>query len=207
MRGVPISKKEIQKIIHLRQTGHSLPEIRKAMNKGSATVFKYIQGVEVFSEYRDILKEKQGGSRARSRECWSIAKQEARKILLPFTKRDPLLILALLYWGEGTKKEFNVINSDPDFIRVFVNALESIGVRRGDLRVTLRIYEDINEQAARKYWSGVLSIKSSQIQTVNILKGRKVGKLQYGMCRIRVTKGGKHFKLIMSMIELIKSNF
>jgi hypothetical protein len=51
-----------------------------------------------------------------------------------------------------------------------------------------------------------LNLPVSQIRSVNILKGKKVGKLEYGMCRVRVTKGERHFKLIMSMIDLIKSH-
>jgi hypothetical protein len=43
------------------------------------------------------------------------------------------------------------------------------------------------------------------IKNINVIKGKKIGKLKYGMCRLRVKKVGRYFKLIISMIDLIKS--
>ncbi|MEK7538856.1 MAG: hypothetical protein AAB552_03375 [Patescibacteria group bacterium] len=205
MRGKPITKKEIEKMVHLRETGHSLPEIQKIIKRGSATVFEYIKNVTVLPQYVELLKSKQGGSKVRAQKNWSICFGKAQDMLLPIIEKDKLLILAALYWGEGTKRELNIINSDPELLRVFVECLLNIGVTRDMLRVTLRIYEDMPEKEIRKYWAGVLKIPEKSILGVNILKGKKVGKLKYGMCRVRVTKGAPYFKLIMSMIELIKS--
>lgn len=156
-------------------------------------------------EYLDILKSKQGGSKARASRDWNLSLKKALKLLKPVSSKDKLLILVALYWGEGTKSELNIINSDPGLLRVFVECLKEIGVTRDMLRVTLRIYEDMHEAEIRQYWSCALNIPEKSILGVNILKGKKEGKLKYGMCRIRVTKGAQHFKLIMSMIELIKS--
>lgn len=39
-----------------------------------------------------------------------------------------------------------------------------------------------------------------------ILKGKKKGKLEYGMCRIRVTKGGYLLKLLHALEDIIKNN-
>lgn len=52
-----------------------------------------------------------------------------------------------------------------------------------------------------------MEIPLHQISNINILKGKKEGKLKFGMCRIGVKKGGKYFKLIISMINLLKSNY
>lgn len=198
----------IQKIVQLRKTGHSLPEIRKITGKGNSTVFKYIQGVKVLPKYQAILKAKQGGSLERSRKNWDEAVVQARSLINCLTERDRLLILTCLYWGEGTKKgELSLNNSDPALIKVFAECLNTIGVKRDDLRITLRIYEDINKESAIEFWANLLGIPRSKILGVNLLVGKKKGRLKYGMCRIRVTKGAPHFKLIMSMIDLIKSDF
>ena len=208
MPKVQVEADVIKKIIELRRTGHSLPEIRKATGKGNSTVFKYIKNVKVLQKYSSILKAKQGGSIERAKRDWLQASQHARDLIGHLTERDKLFILACLYWGEGTKKyDLNLNNSDPSLIKVFVECLKVIGVRNEDLRITLRIYEDMDRSKVINFWSKLLSLPKEKILGINILTGKKEGKLKYGMCRVRVTKGAAHFKLIMSMIDLIKSDF
>ncbi len=197
----------IKRIVNLRKTGHSLPEIQKIVGRGGSTVFKYIQGVSVLPEYKQILKSKQGGSIAKSNRDWLEAHQNSKNLLDSITTKDRLVVLACLYWGEGDKRDLSLNNSDPALIKVFVECLKCIGVKKEDLRITLRLYEDINENQARVYWAKIVGISEKKILGINFLPGKKRGKLKYGMCRVRVTKGGPYFKLIMSMIDLIKSDF
>src|SRR3990167_9354156 len=155
MGKMPIPKATVHKIIKLRKTGHSLPEIKLIVGHSGATVFKYTR------------------------------KMAEQLMILPLKKRDLLLILACLYWGEGTKKELNLINSDPKLISTFVFCLQTLGIQRKDLKITVRIYEDINRSQAIRYWADVLNISKNKIMGVNILGGKKKGKLPYGMCRVR----------------------
>lgn len=192
-------------MVYLRKTGHSVPEIARITGRGYGTVFRYVNDVDVLPEYEAILREKQGGSKARSKRKWKSAAEKAESMLAPLTPQSKLCILLGVYWGEGTKRELNIINSDPHLLRVFVNCLQEIGVTRDMLRVTVRIFDDIADAEARSYWASVLGVPEGNILGVNRLKGKKKGKLKYGMCRIRVTKGSEYFKLIMSMIELVKS--
>jgi hypothetical protein len=205
MNGKPVTKTEIKKIKKLRETGHSLPEICRSLQRGSSIVHKFAKDVTVFPKYISVLRQKQGGSFNRSKKLWKTAENEAVTLLKKIDKRDKLLVLASLYWGEGTKNELNIINSDPKLIQVFISCLKEIGIKENDLRISLRLYNDININEAKKYWAKICKINIKNILSVNILRGKKTGKLPYGMCRIRVTKGGKSFKLIMSMIEFIKS--
>jgi hypothetical protein len=200
-----LTKTEVSKIRKLRKTGHSLKEIKIITNKGYGTVSRYVQGVVVLAKYHSLLKAKQGGSKVRSDNQWSDARKKAKELLSDFRLKDRMVILACLYWGEGNKTELNLVNSDPYLIRTILRCLSDLGVTNEELKVTLRIFKDINEQDAIVFWSTTLNIPISLIKSVNVLKGKKVGKLKYGMCRIRVKKGGKHFKLIMSMIDLIRS--
>lgn len=57
-----IPKEIIKKIRLLRQRGYSLPEIHKEVKVGYGSVFRYIQGVEILPEYRQIWHTKRGGS-------------------------------------------------------------------------------------------------------------------------------------------------
>lgn len=209
MRGKPITAEEIKKIINLRKTGHSLPEIRKVLNRGSSTVFKYINGVKILPEYLSALRYKQGGSKRRANTAWSFARTQARQMIGDsLSKKQRLCIMACLYWGEGNKKELNVINSDPALIKTFMLCLQDIGVRLADIRIGLRIHENINQQKAVQFWSNYLVIDSSHFTQIEVIRsGKKKGKLEFGMCRMRVAKSAPYFKLLMSLIGEIKRQF
>lgn len=194
-------------MISLRKTGHSLNEIKQLTKHAGATIHKYCRNVEVGEKYKEILKRKQGGSEKRAMKSWKIAEHIAKEKIQKLTERDRLLILAALYWGEGTKHELNFCNTDPQMIKIFIQALFLLGVSKDDLLVTIRIYEDIDKNKAVSYWAKVVGIHPSLIRNVNVLHGKKVGKLEYGMCRVRVAKSAKYFKLIMSLINEIKLQF
>jgi hypothetical protein len=202
MRGVTLSDKSIEKIKILRGNGKSINEIRVATGHGKATISKYIKDIILPQDLLDNLSSK---SKQSSLRGWAEAIVQAEKLVGDINKRDKILVLAGLYWGEGTKREMNLINSDPELIRTFVSSIQDIGITKDKLRVTLRIYEDVNADDAIAYWSRIVGVPKDQILNVNILSGKKLGKLKYGMCRIRVKKGAKYFKLIMSVIDLIRS--
>ncbi len=199
-----VTKEIIKKIIELRNTGHSLSEIRNITGKPNSTVSKYIQGVNVLPAYKKILQIKQGGSKKRSEIAWAYAKKEANKIISNISKRDKIFLMLGLYWGEGTKRELNIINGDPDLIKAFIVCLKEIGVQGKDLRITLRIFEDMDSDKEVDFWAKYIGIPKEVINNVNILFGKKVGKLPHGMCRVRVAKAGKYFKLLMSMIDVFR---
>lgn len=48
--------------------------------------------------------------------------------------------------------------------------------------------------------------KMKKIQKIDIIQGKKVGKLKFGMCRLRVEKSSKEFKLLLSLINVIKEH-
>lgn len=194
----------INQIIELRKTGHSLPEIRKITGKGSATVFKYVKGVEILPEYLGDYKIKQGGSRKRASIAWEKATITAEELISAVSKEQKLIILACLYWAEGRKSDFDIINSDPDLLRVFVNCLEEIGVERDSLRISIRTYSDINKIEVINFWKNTLQINENQIINVNLLSGKKEGKLKYGMCRVRIVKGTEYYKLLIMLAKRIK---
>lgn len=207
MRGKTLTQNDIRRIIHLRRTGHSLPEIKKITGKSNSVVSKYIQGVSVLPEFVVILREKQGGSRARAQRKWEDARKSAEGIVGALTHRERLLVLVGLYWGEGTKKELSIINGDPELIRVSARCLKALGVKKEDFSLTLRIFSDMynNKDNIATYWTRLLGVSQKQIAGFNVIEGKRSGKLPYGMCRLRIRRGESHFKLLMSMIDLVKS--
>ncbi len=193
------SEKDIAEIIRLRKSGLSLDSIHKIIPKGKTTIFTYIKDVKV-----DFNLRKTGSARKAKRD-WDASRLTASKLIRNISLEGEMLILACLYWGEGNKSELNLINSDPNLIRIFVNCLKKLGIRNEDLLVSARIYEDLNPEKVKTFWSKNLGIDKSLIRSINVLPGKKTGKLEYGMCRVRVKKGARYFKIIMSMIDLIKS--
>lgn len=195
---------EINKIKNLRATGHTLFEIKSITKRANGTIWKYIEDVAVLPEYQDVWKSKRGGSKAKSDHNWKEAQTKASNLIKEIDSLGRMLVLSCLYWGEGNKKELNLINSDPSMVRVVLVCLKDLGIENSDLKISLRLFEDIDKEEAILFWTKTLSLPHGIIQKIDVIPGKKVGKLKYGMCRVRVKKGGKHFKLIMSMIDLIR---
>ncbi|PIR68576.1 hypothetical protein COU49_00245 [Candidatus Nomurabacteria bacterium CG10_big_fil_rev_8_21_14_0_10_35_16] len=206
MSKTSLSLQEINKIQNLRKTGHTLSEIKNITKRSNGTISKYIKNVSILLKYQEIWKVKRGGSKVRSEREWKEAKEKASQIIKNISFKERMLILSCLYWGEGNKTELNLINSDPVMIKVVLFCLKDLGVKNNELKISLRLFEDIDRDKAIVFWSRALSVQPHLIQNINIIKGKKVGRLQYGMCRLRVKKGGRYFKLIISMINFIKSN-
>jgi hypothetical protein len=201
-----LSPEEIRKIQNLRKTGHTLSEIKTITKRSNGTIWKYIKGVSVLQKYKGIWKAKRGGSKAKSKYNWKEAQKKASSIIKEISFKERMLILSCLYWGEGNKTELNLINSDPSMIKVFISCLKDLGIKNDELKISLRLFENIDKEKAIYFWTKTLELPKNTIQKIDVIKGNKVGKLKYGMCRLRVKKGGKYFKLIMSMIDLIKSS-
>lgn len=206
MRGQTTDTGKIKKIQKLREKGFSINEIAQETGKSKSVVSKYIQGVKVLPKYESLLRSKQGGSLERSRKNWLQAQVIARKLIGSLASRDRLLILTALYWGEGTKHELNIINSDVSLLKTFLCCIKEIGIEKSRIRASLRIFTDMDEEKSISYWSEALKIDRRQFYKTEIVEGKKKGKLPYGMCRLRVEKGGEYFKLLMSMIEMIKQS-
>jgi transcriptional regulator with XRE-family HTH domain len=205
MRGVVTSSEEISKIKSLRSKGLSISQISESTKKSKSIVSKYIKGVKISSKNKEILLARRNWSKDKSLIEWSDARLKSQELIRNISNKDNLLILACLYWGEGTKRELNIINSDPDMLRVIISCLKELGIENSKIKATLRVYCDINHKEAIQFWSTALNLPVSCFKNVNVLVGKKSGKLPYGMCRIRVEKSSKYFKLIMSLIERIKT--
>lgn len=136
------------------------------------------------------------------------AQDQARKTITSLTKKEKIIFLSALYWGEGGKTDFNFINSDPNLIKVYIEGLQNVfGVTKDKLKVSIRIYEDLDKEKCLEYWSFVTGVPINKFVNVNILKGKKIGKLSYGMCRIRITKGGDMLKYIKAVYGRVSALF
>jgi hypothetical protein len=203
-----ISKDKIEKIKILRSQGWSLPEIYREVGVGYGSVSRYIKGVVVLPQYQQIWLDKRNGSKVKKERLEKIAYQKAKDLITNLNEKEKLLFIAALYWGEGGKKDFNFTNSDPEMIRIFVKCLENIlKVDQKDIRVSIRIYEDLDRNTCLSHWSKITCIPVKEFVNVDVLKAKKTGKLTYGLCRIRIKKGGNMLKYLLALNRRVSEIF
>jgi len=196
-------KLDIDKILeikNLRSKGYSLSEISRELNIPRTTVFKYIKGVEILPEFIELWKIKRSGSRYVKNLKEQKAFEEAIKLIGEISVKEKMLFLSALYWAGGSKKDLGLSNTDPDLIKVFIEGLRKVfNVGEERFRISIRIFEDMDREKCLNFWSKVIGVPKDKFINVNVLYGKKKGKLEYGMCRIRVSKGGDLLKQIKGM--------
>lgn len=203
-----ISLEKINLMKKLRSEGWSLPEIHKKVGCGYGSVFRHIRDTQISPLFIDKWRGKWGGSIKRKEEREKIAYKKAEKEILCLTTKEKLLFMTALYWGEGGKKDFNFSNTDPEMIRVFVNSLKEIfKIDQKDIRASIRIYEDLDRDKCLNHWSNVTGIPVKEFVSVDVLKGKKFGKLAYGLCRIRIIKGGNVLKYLLALNRRVSEVF
>ena len=199
-----LDKKTIRKIRFLRKKGYSVPEICTALSLSKTTVFNYARNVEMPPGVLDEWKAKRGGSRKLKILKEKQALINAKKTIGRLSKKEKLLFISALYWAEGNKKDFMLSNTDPNLIKVFTEGIKEIfGIDSERFRVSIRIYEDMNKDKSLDFWSKLIGLPKDKFQNVYVLKGKKQGKLKFGMCRIRIAKGGDYLKQLKAINEIV----
>lgn len=208
MKKKRLSKTEIQKIKNMRSLGHSILEISESLHTAKSTVFRHIQGVEILPKFITEWSIKRGGSRKRKLLKETKAFEEGKKLVKKLSYKEKLLFLSALYWAEGSKGHFGLSNTDPGLIKIFVNGLREVfKVKEEDLRINIRLYEDLDIEKSLSFWSQIVKIPKEKFGRVNILQGKKKGKLEHGMCRVRVLKGGDLLKRVNGINKAVIEQF
>jgi hypothetical protein len=191
----------IEKIKSLRMRGFSLPEIKRELKIGHGSVFRYIKGVEILPEYQEYWEQKRKPSIFRKKNAEILAGNVANNLILSVSKQEKAIFLSALYWGEGSKKDLNFMNSDPEMIKTFITGFRDVfDVTYDRIRVSIRIYDDLDKYECLAFWSDITGIPSNEFLKVEVKTGKKFGKLPYGMCRVRILKGS----LLLKTIKAIK---
>lgn len=194
----------IDKIVDLKEKGHSIPEMHIILGLPKSTIFRYSKDVQILPRFQQRWLDRRNASKIMSERSWVIARRHANEFRQSINNQSLGLIAAALYWAEGSKKDFSITNSDPDLVNVFVSAMRFVfGVKDNDFKISLRLYEDIGVEQAIGFWSKVLKIDLKERVSINVLKGKKIGKLKYGMCRVRVKKAGLLLKTIFAINKLV----
>lgn len=204
-----LKPKEIARLKSLRRRGYSIPEISERCLVARSTVLRHVQDVHLTPVAKERLLERRRSS-SRAAATRSLLDESAAKKFMPgITKRELKLLVISLYWAEGAKKDFSFCNTDPRMVRVFVNGLRyGFGVKDEDVKISIRIYEDLDVSTCLSFWSGITGIDLGTETKIDVLRGKKNGKLRYGMCRLRIKNGGRllnEWKWVINRIESLVS--
>lgn len=201
-----LDSNKTMKITQLRSNGLSIPEIASLIGVPKTTVFRYARSVKIKPEFISAWEVKRGGSRRRKQAKEKIAADEGLNFIGSLTGKEKMLILASLYWAEGSKKDFGLSNSDPSLIKLFVYLLRDVlKIENDRIRPSIRVYSDLNINKSLDFWSAKIGMPKVDFLKVEVLKGKKEGRLEYGMCRIRVLKGGDFLKKIVGINKAVCS--
>ena len=193
-----------EKINYLRQKGFSIPEIHRELGVAKSSLSRIVRNIEILPEYRERWLQRRNASKIISEKNWQRAEDRAVVELKNLDRQALLVMLSSLYWAEGGKKDFSFTNSDPEMIQVFLSGLREIfEVKNENIKISIRVYDDLKIQSCIDFWSAVVGFNLDGKVSVNVLFGKKVGKLKYGMCRVRVRKPGLILKTIFAINKRI----
>ena len=112
--------------------------------------------------------------------------------------KDVLWVIgAMLYWGEGGKTlrhTLDFANSDPYMISIFMKFLrDELCVHEDKIKLTIYCYNDISSvEEIELFWLNICGLERSNLTKTMVnkypksSKRRKIGKSQYGTCKVRV---------------------
>lgn len=189
-----------EKVRVSRAQGESIPEISLKYSVPRSSVWRLTRDVQLNAKQKQILQSRMGGSTIRLKERKLLAdKQANRMIRTAYSRKCRPLILAALYWAEGTKSSFVFTNTDADMIRIFLHILRtSFQVSNSRLKVMVRIGSEQNKRAAVTHWANVTELLPEKL-SLNIHSKFNKTTTQHGLCRITVSKGGQLLKTVMAL--------
>lgn len=202
----PISNEIKEQILNLRRKGHSIPEMHRILKISKSTVSRYCKGVEILPEFKSRWLERRNASKIISERAWETAHKASEALVESLSEKELKLLGAALYWAEGAKRDLSFINSDPEMVKLFIFILtNAYKIPKIEIKISLRLFEDISVPQAIKFWSEVTGIELGQDVEINTIKGAKKGKLPFGMCRLRVKKGGLLLKTMFAINKRVIS--
>ena len=220
--------------MRLRLAGKSYNEIRDEIGVPKSTLSGWFKHVVLSDSARTRLASRTSLGSAtlikRNRMQTHKAEQRAREIRasakekIPIlTKRDMLIIGAVLYWAEGHKRlhvrdgkermshSISFVNSDPTMIKAFLRFLrETLVIPIDDVHLTMRLYPHINEENSRNYWAKITKLPHSCFErSTNMIslasKGKRpYNRLPYGTLQIAVYNTAR-FHHLMGLIEGVQA--
>ena len=184
------------KAIILRQDGHTYGEIKKELGLAKSTLSNWLSTIALTKMQIDLLNQNKIDKRQITAEKISLIKSQKRELKLSeyydvefrkFKKlgsRELYVAGLMLYWGEGTKGANCVVslcNTDPQMLIFYRYWLEnSLNIKPERIKVSLHLYQDMDIDNIKTYWSNILKIPINQfikpyIKKINIVSLNQKG--------------------------------
>jgi hypothetical protein len=168
-------------VLDLRRKGTSMTTIEREFGIPRSTLSGWFKEISLTEEQRTKLMQNSSDGWKRAREIAVIKNnlQKAHRIsqasieALEVSKKLPIdslavleLSLAILYFGEGSKKNTTSMGTSDSFMLLFfITSLEKLyGLDRGNFRYDLHLRNDQDENKLRNYWSSKLKIRPEKIR-------------------------------------------
>lgn len=192
-----------QEARRLRREGWSLNEISARLGPPKNTLTLWVRGIELTSEQRDRLYQKEVEAIGRNRALAAAVNREARlaRIRTEKAKANALLdtldnqhlanhiAAAMLYLGEGAKGEgaFAFGNSNPQVIRYWLHLLRSsfkVDETKFCIQLMHRADQDYDE--LRQFWTQITNINRYIKGSIDArTQGIPTKRLDYkGVCKV-----------------------
>jgi hypothetical protein len=185
--------------ITLRQQGYTYTYISEKTGLSKSTLSYHL--AQVPFEPNEYSRRTVGNARIAAARTLAKQKQDtltaasavANSVVGSLSERDLIMLGIGLYIGEGSKTQdaVRLVNSSVDVIKLYLKWLYALGVPKDNVFIRLHIYPDVDEVAAKKYWSRETNIPLSRFDTscidtrTNKVSTRKKP-LQYGTAHVSV---------------------
>lgn len=213
--------------IRLRKAGGSIKEISEKLNVSKGSVSIWCENIYLTNKQKDTLYIKMvkaghkgrllGANKNKQKRIDEILKYDlkSKEIIFKLNKKERLMILASLYWAEGSKNKgsFNFTNSDPVMIKIVSKIIvEDLGVFKNDLmpRLSINIIHKNRIKLVLKFWSDLLGlpVESFGKPYFNVAKQKKLydnHDRYFGVLALKIRNGSKYRYEMLSLIKAIVS--
>lgn len=205
------------KAVDLRKKGISIIKIEKNLGIPRSTLSGWFKTIKLSDKQKNKLLNDGLKALAKARKKAVIwhntqkekrlkqAKHEAISILNKIDITNPYILeltLAVLYLGEGSKKNIETAmgSSDPLILKFFLAILQKIyKLDIGKIRCELNLRADQNPEITKKFWSKILKLPLSNFKGSHLDK-RTIGSSTYkdykGVCQVRYGSAAIQRRLI-----------
>jgi len=211
---------KIKKATELRKRGFSFREISEKLHIAKSTTSLWLRNIEIsqlgkkrISKLGDDGRKKgiKTNLRRRSLESSDIQLKVKKYFSgISYSKFNPKIACALLYWGEGTKyignKAVSFTNADPEMIKFFLNTFrKSFDLDESRFRALIHLHEYHNVKKQTNFWSSITKIPETQFNKSYLKKntGKNKKKDYPGCISIRYSDI-KIYKELMFILKELK---
>lgn len=222
---------EFKNAIALRKQGSSYREILSHIPVSKSTLSLWLRRIGLSKRQKQRLTQKKleagrRGAQAQRDKRLQITKEikeKAKAEISHINNRELWLMGTMLYWAEGTKEKNDAgavsvqfSNSDPFMIKLFLKWLfEICKVAKDAIRYEIYIHENNKYRldAVRKYWAAAIGIKANDFHAIYFKKHKigsnrkNIGKIYFGLLKIRVRKSSSLNRKITGWIEGINQYY